>query len=99
MLEAAACGVPTVGTAVGYTADWQPDRAVAVSVGDDEALARETLALLRDTPRRIAIGHAAQDWARRHDADWTARTFEGLYQGLTTKAAGQSNVNCQTSGE
>ena len=29
VLEAAAAGVPTVGTAVGYVADWIPDRAVA----------------------------------------------------------------------
>ena len=32
VLEAAAAGVPTVGTRVGYVADWDPDRAVAVPV-------------------------------------------------------------------
>ena len=80
VLESAAHGLPTVGTRVGHVADWAPDRAVAVSVGDDEALARETLTLLRDAPRRRVIGQAARDWTQAHDADWTARAFEQLYQ-------------------
>src|SRR4051794_2152465 len=37
VLESAAAGVPTVGTRVGYVADWDPDRAVAVPVQDEEA--------------------------------------------------------------
>src|SRR5262249_42029250 len=34
MLEAACAGLATVGTRVGYVADWDPDRAVAVPVAD-----------------------------------------------------------------
>ena len=36
VLEAAACGVPVVGTAVGYIADWAPERAVAVPARDPQ---------------------------------------------------------------
>ncbi len=39
LLEAASCGVPVVGSAVGYLADWAPDAATAVAPGDPAALA------------------------------------------------------------
>lgn len=83
MLEAACCGTPTVGTAVGYVADWDPDRAVAVPVQDPRALAAAISALLRDPVRRTRIADAARRWVLGHDADWTARAFEALYARLT----------------
>jgi glycosyltransferase involved in cell wall biosynthesis len=79
VLEAAASGVPTVGTAVGHVRDLAPDRALAVAVGDDRALAEGVLSLLRDEPRRQAMGAAARRWAREHDADATATAFERIY--------------------
>ena len=80
LLEAAACGVPVAGSAVGYLADWQDDRAVAVPPSDPEALARALHALLLDEPRRRALADAAGTWAVTHDADWTARAFAALYR-------------------
>lgn len=77
--EAAAAGVPTVGTAVGIVAELAPVAARAVPVGDPAALAEATLALLHDPPRREQIGRAAQAWARAHDAAWTAGQFERIY--------------------
>jgi glycosyltransferase involved in cell wall biosynthesis len=77
--EAALAGVPAVGTAVGIVAELAPAAAVAVSVGDAQALATGILDLLRDTERRERLGHAAQAWALAHDADWTAAEFEALY--------------------
>jgi glycosyltransferase involved in cell wall biosynthesis len=82
VLEAAASGVPTVGTAVGHVRDFAPDRAVAVAVGDDGALAEGVLSLLDDEPRRWSMGAAVQRWAREHDADATAAAFEKIYGGL-----------------
>lgn len=82
MLEAAACGVPTVGTAVGYVADWAGERAIAVPHNDPNAMAAAILHLLADAPRRRALGDAARDWARRHDSRWTAENFLRLYRSL-----------------
>jgi glycosyltransferase involved in cell wall biosynthesis len=82
VLEAACCGLPTVGTNVGYVADWQPERALAVPPADPEALAGAILALLHDRDRRQRMAAAARAWALAHDADWTADTFEALYHEL-----------------
>jgi glycosyltransferase involved in cell wall biosynthesis len=90
VLEAAVAGVPTVGTAVGHIAEWAPDAAVAVPLRDAAALARETIALLRDEPRRLAIAREAQRRAIAFDADWTARRFEELYGEVTTQPSGRS---------
>ena len=79
VLEAAACGVPTVGTAVGHIRELAPVAALAVPVGDDAALAAGILALLADEPRRRAMGEAARSWARANDADATAAAFERIY--------------------
>jgi glycosyltransferase involved in cell wall biosynthesis len=79
VLEAAACGVPTVGTAVGYVADGAPERAVAVPVGDAAALAQAIAALLDDALRRERLAAAAREWAERHDVQATAAAFEALY--------------------
>ena len=79
VLEAAAAGLATAGTAVGYVADWHPDRAVAVPVGDPAALANAVSALLTDPARRQTLASAARDWTLRHDADWTADQFERIY--------------------
>ncbi len=80
--EAAAVGVPTVGTGVGQIRDWAPDAAVTVPVADPVALADAIAGLLRDETRRLAIAAAAQDRARREDADWTAERFLALYGDL-----------------
>ena len=77
--EAAAMGLPTVGTAVGVVAELAPDRARAVPVGDVRALSEGVLGLLADQASRERMGRVAQAWARHHDADWTAARFEQIY--------------------
>jgi glycosyltransferase involved in cell wall biosynthesis len=79
VLEAAATGLATVGTKVGYVADWQPDRAVAVPVGDPAALSDAVSALLADPTRRERLASAAREWTLAHDADWTAERFDRIY--------------------
>jgi glycosyltransferase involved in cell wall biosynthesis len=87
-LEAAACGVPTVGTAVGYVADWDEIGAArAVPVGDPRGLARGVLDLLRDGAARRRIAAAAGDLVRKQDAEWSARRFETLYETVAPTAA------------
>ena len=83
VLEAALYGLPTVGTPVGFIADWAPERARAVPIGDDKALAEAVLALLADNPLRVQMGRQARLWAQAHDADWTANQFESRYQRLS----------------
>jgi glycosyltransferase involved in cell wall biosynthesis len=84
VLEAAACGVPVVGTAVGYVADWAPERAVAVPVQNPAALATalRNLLLNRDERERLAV--AARQWTVAHDADWTSQEMDHVYATLKT---------------
>jgi glycosyltransferase involved in cell wall biosynthesis len=83
--EAAAAGVPTVGTNVGLVAELTPEAALAVPVGDHEAMAAGILALLGDQARREQLGQAAQAWAAKYDAAWTAGAFETIYASLYRK--------------
>jgi glycosyltransferase involved in cell wall biosynthesis len=85
VLEAAVVGVPTVGTAVGHVAEFAPRAAVAVPIGDSASLARETVALLADEPRRLALAAEAQKLAIAIDADHTAAAFEGVYRSVLTR--------------
>ena len=85
LLEAAASGLATVGTSVGYVADWHPDRAVAVPVQHPEALANAIADLLADSGRRQRLASAAREWTVRHDADWTAAQFEQIYREVRLK--------------
>jgi glycosyltransferase involved in cell wall biosynthesis len=89
VLEAAACGVPTVGTDVGHVADLaglMPPAARAVPDRAPATLAGAVLDMLFE-PRRDALAAAAQTWAVAHDAVFTATAFEMLYRRLTASSA------------
>ena len=79
VLEAAASGVPIVGTRAGYVSDWAPDAACAVPPGDGDALADAIVQLLDDRARRRALAIAARPLVVAHDIDWTARELIALY--------------------
>jgi glycosyltransferase involved in cell wall biosynthesis len=86
-LEAACAGVATIGTRVGYIADWDGERALAVPIGDAEALANGILALLADPDRRARLAAAARAWALEHSAEWTATAFEAIYRDAVASPA------------
>jgi glycosyltransferase involved in cell wall biosynthesis len=90
LLEAAVLGVPTVGTAVGHIAEWSPQAARAVPVGDSEALARAIGQVLADDELRLQLATDAQRRAIAEDADDTASMFEALYQRLLTARGSRS---------
>src|SRR5665213_1398797 len=82
LLEAAVAGVPTVGTCVGHIAEWAPDAALSVPVGDWAALAAAIGGVLADEDLRIRIANEALRRAVEEDADHTARCFNQLYASL-----------------
>ncbi len=87
VVEAAACCVPTAGTAVGHVADGHSQWTLAVPVGDANALAGAIVELAGDPIRRMRMGDAAYAWARENDADATAANFEAIYAEVSAKQA------------
>lgn len=87
VLEAAAVGVPTVGTAVGHIAEWAPDAALAVPVGSGQSLAAALRRVLSDEALRLRLARAAWARAMREDADYTAGCFQAIYDELARKHA------------
>ena len=85
MHEAAALGVPTVGTAVGHVAEWAPEAALAAPTGEPTLLAQQVAALLEDEGRRLRVARAARALAMRENADYTARSFEAIYERLIAR--------------
>lgn len=79
VLEAAAAGVPIVGTTVGYVRDWDGVRAAGVPPGHADALAEAIVTLIESPARRRRLAEGARAWALQHDADWTAGQVEQIY--------------------
>jgi glycosyltransferase involved in cell wall biosynthesis len=79
VLEAAACGTPVVGTAVGVVPELAPPGCV-VAPGDADALARAILSVLADDERRQTLAHAQQDVvAQQFALECTVRKLTALY--------------------
>lgn len=87
LLEAAAAGVPTVGTAVGHLAEWSPHAALAVPCADPAALAAALAAVIDDEDLRMRLASEAQRNAVREDADYTARGFNEIYRRVAAETA------------
>ena len=90
MLEAAACGVPTVGTRVGHVHDlatMPAPAAVVASQRTPAAVAAAVTQVLHDPVRHAQLAAAGLAWARSHDAVHTAASFEMLYRRLLASSA------------
>lgn len=85
MLEAAVAGVPTVGTTVGYIADWAPEAAVAVPLSDPVALARAIAELSVDDEKRLRIARSSHARAIHRDADAYVAQVRGIHADLVRR--------------
>ncbi len=82
-LEAAACGIPTISTAVGLLPDY-PQMGITVPVGDDEALAKAIQALLEDGERRAALAKSARTALMENfTIEHNAALFRALYRSIS----------------
>ncbi len=79
-LEAAACGLPVVGTRVGVLPELAPCAARVASVGDSAGLADAIGGLLDDEPTRIRSGQVARESAvAEYGLKLCATRFHDLY--------------------
>ena len=79
VLEAAAAGLPVIGTRAGYVADWAPRRAVAVDA-DAAELAAALTALHADAISATAMAARAQKWSTANNVAAMAAKFDALYR-------------------
>jgi glycosyltransferase involved in cell wall biosynthesis len=85
VLEAAAAGLPIVGTRVGFVSDWDGDGAIGVPPQNPELLAAAILSLIDDPDRRRRLACAAQERSRSYAVEHTTRHMLGLYESITTR--------------
>lgn len=85
VVEAAAAGLPVVGTDVGVVSEFTPRGAGTAPVGDDRALARSVLAALA-SPERLGEASAAGIQRARefYSGEVVARRFLRLYEEMVS---------------
>jgi glycosyltransferase involved in cell wall biosynthesis len=94
-LEAAACGVVTVGTAAGILPDLDPV-CRTVPVSDHRALAAAMQELLDDAPLRHRLSAQARPMIERsYTIDHTARTFLDIYACLSGSGRRREAALCR----
>jgi len=87
-LEAAACGLPVVGTGVGVFPELAPEAARLAPVGDAAGLADRIAELLDDEATRIRSGRSARERAGAEFGLELCRThFLDLYQEMACESA------------
>lgn len=90
VLEAAAAGIPSVGTSVGVLGDLAPQAAVSIAAPDTVLLAEAIQQLLRDDGRRAQISAAAERRvAAEYDIEPVGAAWLDLYQQLARRTAGR----------
>jgi len=96
VLEALACGVPVVGSAVGGIREIVRDGVTGLLVPPDDAaaLASATEELLRDVARRARMGAACRQLVlAEYSLDLQARRYADLYAQILRRSAGRYQVS------
>lgn len=88
VLEAAACGVPTVGTDVGVVRDLAPDAARAVRSRDPDELAAEIVGVLQSPAALRELGDRAYARAR---AEYSVRPATARFLDLYREVSGMDS--------
>jgi len=90
LTRAFATATPAVASDIeGYAAVADESSAVLVPPGDAEAVAREIVGLLRDEPRRAALGAGARKIAEGYSWDRIARRLVEIYEELAVGATAE----------
>ena len=89
VLEAAASGLPIVGTNVGFIADWAPDMAIAVPIQNPGALADALRGLFANRDARERMAARAQEWVCRHAGLDANDAYVDLYAELIAAVPGR----------
>lgn len=95
VLEAAACGIPVVATAVGGIPEQVLDGQTGflVPAGDAQSMARQVRWLLEDDDRRRVISAQAARIAKvRFDLDRQVQAYLRWYEQLTMSSTGKSEI-------
>ena len=93
-VEAAACGLATVGTAVGLLPELVGTE-LTVPVGDVEALAAAVLTLARDPAHRTALGEASRAAVEsRYTLSRSVGELTALYRHLAARAGRETLPRC-----
>lgn len=79
VLEAAAAGLPVIGTRAGYVADWASRRAIVVDATAPD-LAAALTAFHADPSSAIAMAARAQKWSTANNVAAMAARFDALYR-------------------
>jgi glycosyltransferase involved in cell wall biosynthesis len=79
-VEAAASGVPVVGSHTGLIADMDGQWSVTNELRDHQALAQNIVTLAAQPSRYNSLRQAAINWAMAHDNDWTVEQYVQLYR-------------------
>jgi phosphatidyl-myo-inositol alpha-mannosyltransferase len=86
LTRAFASATPAVASDIeGYAAVATPQSAVLVPPGDADALADALVELLKDEPRRRALGEAARKVAEKYSWEPIARRLLSIYEELTSE--------------
>jgi glycosyltransferase involved in cell wall biosynthesis len=96
LLEAAACGLPCVGSRTGGIVDVIEDGASGLLVppGDAQALAGALATLGSDPDRRLAMGRRSREIVlSRFDVEDSVDRYRSLFQELRSRAAGPPPAN------
>lgn len=84
--EAAACGLPVVGTSTGILPELSPEGAIAVQPRDSVGLANAAERVIVDPECRNELRRGATQWMSGYSLEWTVNKALETYQTLLAQA-------------